>query len=337
MINTSNGKAEFIDPYSTRPKRTGAKLDHLIEGKVPERPYIVIENNDSALSVLEGDQYILLDKEDNKEYVFRNFGHIAEIDEPKVIPPTAYELRENEMRKSTDLPPLTRYMHVLEVEVEKRLTDNNELDDYAYSLLAVDNYLKPEAHFRHRLTRLRGFDYQTITQGLIYVSRTAFGRLVNAMPVENKYDFLLYAIDRFGKLEFKNIDYIEAVDLLQQYIEQNILSQGRYLVESERILREELKESGVPMNVVGFGKMEEDDEGAIRSAPARRTYGNRNEIKDMPDLLTPQARHFHSLFYYENEKNVMRRLRESVALFQQGEDRFRDVFAKQNWPIDMRQ
>jgi hypothetical protein len=329
MINVTNGKAIYKDFYIPRSENIAAKYGIL------NQPSISFNSENKKLGIEKGDRYILLDKKDNGEYAFGNFGHIVKVEEPIPLVPTEKEAKENKEREAQGLQPIFRFEHTLLLEIENRLIENNELDDYAYSLLSVDNVLRPELHFRHRLTRIGGFDYETITKGLIYISRTAFGRLANAMPVENKYDFLLYAIDRFGKLEFKDLDYVEAIELLQEYIEQNILSQGRYLVESYRIIEEELSQTGIPVNSIGFSRIEEAAETNMTIFD-RYSARKWNAIKDVPDLLAPQAKYFKSLFYFEEQSQVINHLRESISMFRQAESRFRDAFAKHNWPIDMR-
>lgn len=336
MINASNGKAEFKEGGFRRARGKAKQLE-LLPQLQPVPAKLVFESTDKKLSVTAGDNYILLDKDKEKDYIFRNHGWITDVKKPKLLPLTDELKEKNEVRKATGQLLLSRYEHTLELEVKKPLTDNNELDDYAYSLLAVDRYLKPEAHFWRKLTKLDSFDFQTITEGMIYVSRTAFGRLVNALPVENKHDFSLHAIEHFGKLEFKDIDYIEAVELLQQYIEQNILSQGRYLMESERILREELKETGLPISGIGFGRLGSDEDGATLRYNRRFSYFDRKDIDDVSDTLEPQALLLRSLFHFEETGNVMKRLRESVAVYRNEEMRFRDMFAAKNWPLDIKE
>lgn len=64
------------------------------------------------------------------------------------------------------------------------------LSDFTYSLKKVYRYLEPTIHFRQRVIKLLGEDFNSIVRGEIFWARSAFGNFVNCLPADRLLAFI---------------------------------------------------------------------------------------------------------------------------------------------------
>jgi hypothetical protein len=114
---------------------------------------------------------------------------------------------------------------------------NYTLDRLAYSLKAVERYEKPIVHFQRQVRNLDTEDYTTIKNGQVYLARTAFAKIANALPLRNRLEFRLWIDKEFGYQPAKDIDYLKYLDLLLDYLESRIFSRGRLLIATDDMIR----------------------------------------------------------------------------------------------------
>lgn len=205
-----------------------------------------------------------------------------------------------------------KYSHNFQIEIFKDLKTNNLLSDLEYSIKAVYRFNKPIIHFQKQYRDLPQHDYDTIVQGWIYTTRTIFGKLVNSIPRQNKLEFMLQSMDHFSTVDFKNVSLVDAIDFLYKYIDKRILSRGRLIVETKKLIKEKLSDV-LPYAEVGFF----------------------NPENAKTDNLSNQADLFEKLFALEKESDIMRNIRERISEDSHLEQRFFQIFKSETWPIDL--
>ncbi|MCB0695034.1 MAG: hypothetical protein KDC19_12395, partial [Saprospiraceae bacterium] len=84
------------------------------------------------------------------------------------------------------------------IKVSMRLQWNhnelNLLDDFAYSLTRVRDFNRPERSFTRIYGRLEGVEVKAIKSGEIFIRRTVFGHLVNALHIDHRQSFIEWFI-----------------------------------------------------------------------------------------------------------------------------------------------
>lgn len=293
------------------------------ELRKPNSP-LKIRSSLTRLPIKEESKYIFVQPNFSiGNYTFTQFGIVKKIGTIEPIELTDAQKLQNKILKREKRPPLPQeYLHTFILEDVGEIKENRELVDYSYSLLSVNNYLNPKRHFQQQYRAVHEYDYETITREQIYIARTAFGRLINALPKESKYDFVLYAIEEFGTVEFRGIDFIKAYEFLWKYINDSILSQGRYITSAFEILSEKFGQTGVPIDKVGFANHADEEKGLFGS-----------DLKG--DNLSIQARYFQNLFEHSRSNTLSYESLKSVTKNDEEERRFGYIFSNRLWPVDM--
>lgn len=184
-----------------------------------------------------GDSVLILDTENG--WKFTHTGKISAIK----------EITENEQNENS-----LRVFNITMTGIEK-LKEIYSVDDFAYSLHKVyKNFLHPYRHFRKTpYSRIDNADLATILSGKIFLKRTTVGKLLNALHIEHRKEFLKILMNDNPKYFFGEVDYVEIYSRLKTYIDENIMQHAFMLNDSENIL--------IKMNIdsssVGF----EDDLG----------------------------------------------------------------------------
>jgi YD repeat-containing protein len=210
------------------------------------------------------------------------------------------------------LKPKDTYRHHYSFVVDQQLKTNNLLSDLEYSLPIIYNYHKPKVHFQQQYRGLQKTDYDTIVNGWVYATRTVFGKMVNAIPRQNKLEFMLRAIDNFSTIDFTKIHLMDGLEFLYEYIDARILSRGRILVATNNLIEKKLSDI-IPPDEVGFISPD----------------GEQN------NKLSTQAKIFDELFSLEKKHNLRQSLKSFIAQKSEQEERFEKIFSKQTWPIDL--
>lgn len=274
--------------------------------KVGHTGEFIIKSTEQSLPISAGDDLIFI-KPSKGDLIFSNSGRISKIGRKDIIKgkPVAKGATFSYQNKDA-------YNHYFDFEVKAILNKNNKLSELEYSLPVVENYHKPEVHFQSQYRTLPKNDFDTIVNGWVYATRTVFGKLVNALPRQNKLEFMIEAMDHFSTIDFKDTSLIDGLDFLYRYIEHRILSRGKLLVATDGIIKNELKDL-LPPNDVGFIDPET------------------NSIQN----ISNQADIFKNLFKLEKEKSLKSSLEDTLKKNRELEARFQKLFIRRAWPVDL--
>jgi hypothetical protein len=274
---------------------------------------VEIKSELDSLPIDIGDQYHFLDQR-KKTYLFSHTGIIEKVSDPTILPYTESEKKKNEENAAKKLPPVKQtYLHRIGLAETKALTENNVLGDLAYSLRLVFRYIKPYKHFESQYRKLPKEDFETIEKGMLYVARTGFGKLINAIPRENRLEFTLLAMKEWNTIDFRKVPYLEGLDFLQAYISQNFLQKGRILVGIKQLLSERLSQvEGLQVQQVGFT----DSDGK-------------------EDNVYTQATYFEELFKQDDNFDLIAKIKAGAVSNDETESRFQKLFKSITWPIDI--
>ncbi|HWZ21462.1 MAG TPA: hypothetical protein VNW06_02345 [Cytophagaceae bacterium] len=302
--------------YVINNKYIGLEINsNMISNKSNPSYEVVSRSKDPEVS--KNDLFVMMeplslnDKDD--KYEFKYEGIISSVGQTIQLPTSIKDQIENENRKARNEPPLSpEYSRKIELEIIKALPGHNYFDDYAYSLLTVRNYNKPIIHFQQKHRIIDHNDFESITNGWVYIARTAFGKIVNALPRPNRLEFTLYVMNRFKTNDLRGLPYTELLEFLFDYIEKHLHSQGKLLVASDNIIQNELSNTGIPHQEVGFI----------------------DEELNKSNLLYIQAGYFRTLFETDQKYNLLNTLNSGIRNSPQ-ETRFDKLFKKRLWPLHL--
>lgn len=266
--------------------------------------FIKSKNEDLPINT---DDNLILIKPIKDDLIFTNSAVINKVEKPIFI-------KKNNIlsNSSNSFENIDYYEHYFRFEVKKILDENNKLSELEYSLPIIYNYNNPEAHFQSQYRKIERSDFETIINGWVYATRTVFGKLINALPRQNKLEFMILAIDNFSIIDFRNISLLEGLQFLHKYIERRVMSRGKLLVASNKILKNQL--DTLPyLDKIGF-----IDPGT-------------NKIQN----INSQAEIFSKLFLLEKEKSIENALKETINKNGELEERFQNLFKRYNWPINL--
>ncbi len=207
------------------------------------------------------------------------------------------------------------YIHSIKLRVEKKLDTNNTIKDLAYSLIKVYKFKKPEDHFSRSYSILMDRDYFTITEGNIFWARTVLGKIGNALPKEHKMNFVKMCIDEFGTALFQGDRYGDAINSLKKYIDNNILSQGKQLMDSISMLKENLNGKVTEGEIEDIGFLGEDDHNA--------------------DILMIQERKIRKLMELQERLNIWQEVSAEISEKERETEEFNETFKSVPWPLEL--
>lgn len=277
------------------------------------RGSVEIKSQMENLPINVGDEYHLLEQV-KKTYLFSHTGVVEKLLDTTLLPYTDVEEKKNKENLSKDLPPIPRtYLHRIGLTETQPLRQNNVLSDLAYSLRVVYRFIKPHKHFESQFRKLPIADFETIKNGWLYVARTGFGKLINALPRENRLEFTLLAMKEWNTIDFRKVPYLLGLEFLQSYIHQNILQKGRILVGIKNLLLQRLSHvEGLQADEIGFA----DPDG-------------------VHDNIFIQAGYFEELFSEDNNFDLINKIKTGAASNVENEARFQRIFKSTTWPIDI--
>jgi hypothetical protein len=208
-----------------------------------EEQFIEIYSNYEDIGLSENDNFILYSGENGRiKNSFLGYGYILSKEKKELN----YEGKIGEAK--------AKNRFLLRINVIEDIKNIYSIEDLAYSLYKVYNYEKPWRHFTRSYSFLYKEDYDTIINGRIFLSRTAFGRFLNSLHKEHQKNFVEYFIENEKDVYFSNGDYLKAMELLIDYIENHILYPILYLKESYNKLTELVSES----DLKNIGFMDDD-------------------------------------------------------------------------------
>lgn len=172
----------------------------------------------------------------SEKIVMANTGIFEKV-ESTPTQPTNKEVAINESRKRRGLSQFSYYLHNIKFTEGEPFTKFKFLDDYSYSLLKIyKRYLKPTRHFSRNITTLDKIDFETLQKERIFFERTLFGKLINALPYQNRLQFLLFSIDKFGKADLRDVRISDAFPLLKDFVGSGVISLGETLINSSKLI-----------------------------------------------------------------------------------------------------
>jgi hypothetical protein len=266
-------------------------------------------DTEPSTRIKENDAVITINNPD--DYLFEHSGFV--IDKP-----TIHSVRKAEAKELIPNfhPEFEYFRHTIPVKIHKKFLENNLLDEYMYSLIAVRNFSNPSIHFRHKVTSLNHNDYETIDRQMIYVTRTVFARLINALPRENRLDFVMKSIAEFDTVDLRTVPFLKAIDFLKIYVEENFLSQGRLLLGIDSLLNKGFTNLKLPIEQFSFASPDES--------------------KFIEDNILKQASLFRELFSIDENFNLINKVLKGLPNNKETEERFNALFRNKAWPIILR-
>ncbi len=249
---------------------------------------------------------LFLNKHTGDDLEFSSLGLVTKSVGRELKPP------QSTNRKIKPKPQPPKYLHKFEYKIESRLEKNNLLSELEYSLPFVDNHNKPAVHFFQQYRNIPSTEFETIVNGWVYATRTVFGKLVNALPRQNRLEFALHAMDRFQTIDLSSINILIGLNFLFEYIEKRVLSRGRILIATDKLLHSHFKDQ-IPPNEVAF--IDPDTEVKLN--------------------ISAQAALFQKLFELEGQHTIETFLEKTVRENPEIEARFQKIFKRRSWPIDL--
>lgn len=268
---------------STKVKLTG---NLIVDNKI-----IITLQSKKEVDFEKWSEVIFLDWNSNQKHYFRAFGIIQSF---KTI------------EKTTKF-----FLFEIEIQIQGILNEITQLQDFVYSLKKVYRYLKPQNHFNRSYTYLQKEDYYTIINGRIFIARTVFGKILNALPPEHVQNIVIRLMETQGISFFKIRDYRVALQELQKYVIEEIENRGNFLIQSEELIRDHLGEL-VSIREIGFIDEEGDEK---------------------QDYLTEQTELFRNLFSTIKEYDLWSEISREIEAQYEVQENFNESFYNIEWPI----
>lgn len=315
MINATQGHAVV-----TLPKNITGKYDGKFEVR-NATPKINIQHNDEFASIVNNHETNFL----SEKIEMLNRGYVSSVTNNETKQLTEKELDENRRRAKRGRNPLKYYIHTIKFEEATPFTHYKFLDDYTYSLLKIyKRYIRPVRHFSRVITELPVEDFETLKKERIFVERTLFGRLINALPYQNRLQFILYAIDKFNEADLRKIHFSKIYPDLKEFVGTGVVQMGKYLIKSQNLIEKHSEIFQNDINI-GFGYDADLKNLEIKDPKKRK--------QDKVDYINSQSSLFQEAFNIEDDFDDLF----SMDKFQiSKEDRvlFDNLFSKRAWPID---
>jgi hypothetical protein len=123
------------------------------------------------------------------------------------------------------------------------IEEPNDLAGFAYSLPKIyKHYQNPEKHFKRDYGRISKYEFRVITQHDYYISRTAFGKIINSLHSSHRLAFIKYAAKVYPDMFLRNNDdFRRLFEILKNYVDNHIIAQSNMLIESDYLLKSELE------------------------------------------------------------------------------------------------
>lgn len=207
-------------PYSININHHNVEVLGEFISEFPFNIHIKIFSNYNDINITNNDNIVLFNNKENNDSFFSYFGVVLE---KKII---SNKEREKEATKNTI------NMFDLKIRIDGLLTENNTIKYLTYSLYKTDNYLKPWKQYNRSYAFLYKEDFVSIINGKIFLSRTAFGTIVNSLPKFHRLSFLQYFVENEPETYFGVNDFVKGWQILKEYIYYHILQPTEFLISS---------------------------------------------------------------------------------------------------------
>lgn len=293
----------------------------------------IMFRSDSAKNRMRiGDEFVSLVDNPEAQFVTEkiqllNKGHINKINSPIRIPLKfllPHELRKRSQNIKYGRKPTNFYQHTITFTDASPFKKYKFLDDYSYSLLKVyKRYIKPLRHFSKVVTEIPETDFETLKNEKIFIDRTVFGRLINALPYPNRLQFMLFCIEKFNQADLRKIHFSRATPYLIKFVG-GVVDMGKYLNTSIEILNQHQDLFG-DSKEMAF----QDEENRIISL----NRSTKETKKNISDNIYLQSRLFSELFEMGNFDELFS-IHESEKK-QNENSEFEKIFSQRPWPVDL--
>lgn len=243
--------------------------------------YIFI-SRESEISVDKGDEFIY---STGTNAHFEKKGTVIKKKKIRTLPISDKDRKANESRKQKGLKPLGReYEWELDTRIDKELKRPHYYSDLVYSLLFVNNYSKPKEHIEQKIRLIPDFDFETIEMGLVYLSRTAFGKLFNCLPFENKLHIRQLIFDYNREKNITAKDYIQNTKQIITYVNEQFMAQGVFLKHSKDMLVRRFGDKAKAFSI--YDERYKADKNIYNQATLFEPLLEKNTIQILSDLIT---------------------------------------------------
>src|ERR1700749_203086 len=316
LINATDGHAEMVLPD----KKPIDRHDGFFQ----------IRDHKTRIRIKQHDQFATII--DNFETSFNcekielyNKGFVKSIDVEIAKELNEREQRINYYRIKKKLTQYKFYIHTVKYEGASIFKKHSFLDDYTYSLLKIyKRYVKPARHFGRVITELPEVDFETLQKERIYVDRTLFGRLINALPYQNRLQFILFIIDEFKEADLRKIKFSAAFPLLKEFVNSGVIETGKYLIKSEELIERSREIFNGDLDI-GFAY----EDYLINKSETQRS-------KEIPqiDYIKGQANLFRDVFNIDENFDELF-TGEHLNYSKEDREIFDKTFNQRAWPVDL--
>lgn len=268
---------------------------------------LAIKSN-RRVSISKGD-YVILFYRDYRSVEFNSYGRVAEAIRERNQNQFYERTGENEGEEEGEYYSIVARLAEI-IVIENPLT----LDDLAYSLEKVYRYDRPYRHFSRQYVALSLEDFETITNGLIYWSRTTFGVFINALRSEQLERFVKYLAEYYTDILLSPPDYDKAWQALRIFIEREYIAAADLLKEIHHQTNSLNAELDLNLYYNELGLSSDEDSKA-------------NLLYEQEQLLSD----FTSSLILEKE-NILQEISTTIKI-SDSENRFQKIFRRTPWPL----
>jgi hypothetical protein len=268
------------------------------------------------LKLYEGITVLLVDDKFNSS--FSHSGQVIDV-EVTVFKQGLEDIFKDYIDESGSIPS-KRVRTEFSIRYERLKRENDEdylVSNYAYSLPFVNNFDDPIRDFP-KIKWISFEDYETVVEKKIFISRTAFGYLINALPFENRWELATAIRQRFNTQTPYISDYTIAFEIVADFIRQKVYRTGKLLIGSYEIARE-LPIDNFPVDRLGFSSPTPPDQRFV----------------SVVDNLKNQQTRFRELLEYDEKQKFFNTVFEAISQNSDREREFNSRFQDIPWPINL--
>jgi hypothetical protein len=204
------------------------------------------------------------------------------------------------------------YRHKIKCKSITRI-EPYSLDDLKYSLLSYPRIFTKIFKQVNAAFVINDKDFSTITDGRIFMARTAFGRLLSSLPIESQFDFIKYVIDNSNCFDLRVMGYKNALEFLFKFIDARLNCPGEEIVKANQVLTDVYSNTGIALEEIGIYDEREDKGRSIRK----------------------QSKYFNHLRNIDHKLKIRTQILNHISENESKESAFEQIFRKYNWPVTL--
>lgn len=166
------------------------------------------------IGIEEEDKLILMINNNQKGWSFEHSGEVTSKD---------VDIKENNEQKEITLT----------IGNVRNISSPNALDDFAYTLAFVKNFKEPMKNFtRNPYKKVSKAEYEAIINNRIFISRTIFGKTINALHLDFRIGFIQNILQKDQKLYLDKKDYMKLFSIFSEYLITRLLTPSNMFREA---------------------------------------------------------------------------------------------------------